>query len=191
MFVGACVKKPGRTKYIRSQNTTPCLIAFTSGILLACCLTCGILAILFGTHLAAAGFFAICLIAFILNVTFWCMYGKVFNTTIMPPDKMKKLKEKRITPQEAARFIYPSDQAFADYVKRHSGVRRLISLATVCSFRYNKLYYSQLYSFGAFKAKWSDGKYYRKMMTWFGILHILLVETLVLLLAGAALVAWY
>ena len=170
----------------------PCLIALTSGIFIACCLTCGILAFLFGTYLAAAGFFAICLIAFALNLVFGCMYRKVFHTTIIPPDKLKKHKEKRISAKELARFIYPSDQAFADYVKRPSCVQKMVAIATyIWSFRYNKLYYSQFFSFGAFKARWTKGKYYRKMMTWFGIVHILLVETLALLLAGAALVAWY
>lgn len=124
-------------------------------------------------------------------MTFGCMYKNVFHRTITPPDKLEKYKAKRITDKELARFIYPSDQAFADYVKKHGGVQKAISIFTyIWSYRYNKLYYSRLYSFGAFKANWSDGRYYRKMHTWFGILHILLVETLVLLLAGAGLVAW-
>ena len=42
-----------------------------------------------------------------------------------------------------------------------------------------------------FKARWSQHKYYRKMMTWYCVLHIVLVDALLLCLCIAALYGWY
>ena len=96
IFVGACKKKAGRTKYVSTQNTLTSLCAFTGGIELACCLCCGVLAIVYGTYLFAYGFFAICVIAYIFNVVFATMYWKVFSSKVVPADKERKFKEGKI-----------------------------------------------------------------------------------------------
>lgn len=119
VFFGACKKKPGRTKFISTQNTLTCLIAFTAPIELACCLCCGILAIIFGTYRFAYAFLAICLIAFIFNVVFATMFWKIFNSRIIPADKEAKYKAGKLTKTELQRFIYPSDEDFSKYAKKH------------------------------------------------------------------------
>ena len=74
---------------------------------------------IFGTYRFAYAFFAICLIAFIFNVVFATMYWKIFNSRIIPEDKARKYKAGKITQTELQRFIYPSDEDFAKYGKKH------------------------------------------------------------------------
>ena len=70
-------------------------------------------------------------------------------------------------------------------------MQKLISILTIFTFKYNKLYYSRLYSFDMFKARWSQGKYYRKMMTWYCIVHIITIDMLLLAVTAAALYSWF
>ena len=191
VFFGMCKKKPGRTKYISTQNTLTCLITATAPIQLLCCLACGVWAVLFQTMLFAYAFFGVWLIAFITNIVFATMYWKVFNSKIIPADKERKYKEGKLTKTELQRFIYSSDEDFSKYAKKHRCVQKLISILTIFTFKYNKLYYSRLYSFDMFKARWSQGKYYRKMMTWYCIVHIVTIDMLLLCITAAGLVQWW
>jgi len=141
--------------------------------------------------LFAYAFFGVWLIAFITNIVFATMYWKVFVSKTIPADKLRKYKEGKITKTELQRFVYPADEDFSKYSKKHACVQWLIGVLTIFTFKYNKLYYSRLYSFDMFKARWSQGKYYRKMMTWYCIVHIVTVDMLLLCIAAAGLVQWW
>lgn len=51
----------------------------------------------------------------------------------------------------------------------------------MCTFKCNKTYYSHFYSFSMFKARWTNGKYYRKSMTIFCIVAMILDAVLICL----------
>jgi len=72
--------------------------------------------------LFAYAFFGVWLIAFITNIVFATMYWKVFNSKIIPADKVRKYEEGKITKTELQRFIYPSDEDFSKYAKKHKCV---------------------------------------------------------------------
>lgn len=62
----------------------------------------------------------------------------------------------------------------------------LISTFTaLVSFKYNKLYYSHFYSFKMFKASWTNESKYRKNLTAFTIVHMLIMD-LGLIVIGVA-----
>ena len=64
-----------------------------------------------------------------------------------------------------------------------------VSICTLLfTFKCNKMYYSRLYSFDMFKARWitGDHKYYRKFMTVFCIVHMV-VDAVILCIAAAGL----
>lgn len=49
-------------------------------------------------------------------------------------------------------------------------------LSLISVFKLNKIFYSHFYSFSVFKARWSDVKFYRKMMMWFCVAHFITVD---------------
>jgi len=57
----------------------------------------------------------------------------------------------------------------------------------MCTFKCNKSYYSSFYSFGAFKTKFDLFKYYRKSMTCFCIVSIVL-DALIICVCVAGLI---
>jgi len=62
-----------------------------------------------------------------------------------------------------------ADTLFSIYYRKHTCVSNTISVFTVIfTFKFNKMYYSHFYSFDMFKARWTKGKFYRKLMTNFG-----------------------
>jgi competence protein ComGC len=79
-----------------------------------------------------------------------------------------------------------SDQKFAAYKKDHRWMFCIIStLTALVSFKYNKIFYSYFYSFKMFRASWTEEQKYRKNMTWFTIVHMLIVD-LGLIIIGVA-----
>lgn len=154
----------------------------------------------------------------LLNIIFGIVFWKKYNTTFLPEDKLKLVKSGKLSAAEAKkRFTANSDNEFAGYVKKHRCFSILITFLTFLPvFKMNKLYYSHFYGFSVFKARWTDVKFYRKMMMWFciahfitidlflicidvtGLLHlewgnqlyITMIETLVLSLLGIGLGAW-
>lgn len=56
----------------------------------------------------------------------------------------------------------------------------------MCTFKCNKLYYSHFFSFGMFKARWTQGHYYRKSMTMFCIVSMV-IDALIICLCIASL----
>ena len=73
------------------------------------------------------------------------------------------------------KFVSPSDENFSRYVIKHSCVSWMVAIFTfMCTFKCNKLYYSHFYSFDMFKARWTMGKYYRKSMTIFCIVGMII-----------------
>jgi len=136
------------------------------------------------THFVlAAACFAI---YFVINFIFFWTYYHVFDRTHLLKDKVQKYKDKKITKKELEKFRVPIDKDFGSYKKEHKFVYYLISSLTFfVTFKYNKMYYSHFYSFGMFKARWSESKDYRKIMTWFCITHMFLVD-LFLIVIGIA-----
>jgi len=123
-----------------------------------------------------------------LNVVFQIFYTCTFNRMVTPSEKYKKYKEGKISKAQLKKYIYPSDEKFSKYAKKHGCVSCTIAIFTfMCSFKCNKLYYSHFYSFNMFKAQWSmggdfkDGKYYRKSMTIFCIVAMVLDSLIICL----------
>lgn len=63
------------------------------------------------------------------------------------------------------------------------------SLTFLVSFKYNKMYYSHFYSFGMFKARWSKTNNYRKIHTWYSMVHMLLVDLMLIVIGIAGLLS--
>ena len=116
----------------------------------------------------------------LLNMIFQCFYTCSFNRRRVPKDKIEKFKKGRITKAQMKHFVEPVDMKFNRYMTKHSCVSCTIAIFTVmCSFKCNKIYYSRLYSFDMFKAQWSQGSYYRKSMTIFCVVGIILDALLI------------
>ena len=118
----------------------------------------------------------------ILNIIFQIFYTCTFNRRVTPKDKLRKYKEGKISKAELQRFMHPSDEMFYQYAAKHGCVSWTIAIFTfACTFKCNKTYYSHFYSFSMFKARWSNGKYYRKSMTIFCIVAMVLDAMLICL----------
>lgn len=124
----------------------------------------------------------------ILNMIFQIFYTCTFNTRLTPKDKLAKYKNGTIsTKAELNKYVVPSDAKFYLYSRKHGCASCTIAIMTfMCTFKCNKLYYSRFYSFGMFKAGWSNGKYYRKSMTIFCIVSMIL-DALIITLCIASL----
>lgn len=167
---GRCKKKPGRTKFISTQNTITCFIVIIAFIQFLAIIAMVIWALLFGTMFLFYAAVALLAILVLLNMMFQIFYTCTFNTNITPKDKLRKYREGKITKAELRKYIVPSDQYFSNYVKKHGCVSCTVAIFSfMFTFKCNKMYYSRFYSFDMFKARWSQGKYYRKSMTIFCI----------------------
>lgn len=135
-------------------------------------------------------FFAGCIlltVQVLVNITFQFFYAYTFNRQIAPADKVRKYKEGIIERPQLDKFIEPSDPEFVRYSKKHECWSWTVAFFTfLCTFKCNKSYYSHFYSFSMFKAKWTHGKYYRKSMTCFGILSMI-IDGLIICVCVAAL----
>lgn len=145
-------------------------------------------ALLFGsTNL----FFGACVLLGILvliNIIFQIFYTCTFNRRITPKDKLRKYKEGKITKAELNSFTVQKDEYFHTYMRKHACVSCFIAIFTFfCTFKCNKTYYSRFYSFDMFKARWSQAKYYRKSMTIFCIVAMV-IDALIICLCIASLI---
>ena len=153
---GKCKKKPGRTKFISTQNTITCFIVIVAFIQFLAVIALIIWAVLFGTMLL---FIAGCTLLFlmvVLNIVFQIFYSYTFNRNVTPKDKRRKYKEGKISVAELKKFIVPADEMFMVYAKKHSCWSWTVAIFTfLCTFKCNKSYYSRFYSFDIFKARWT------------------------------------
>ena len=123
----------------------------------------------------------------ILNIVFQIFYTCNFNRRVTPDDKHKKYKQGLLTKAELKKFVHPSDEDFHRYNKKHCCVACCVCCTTcMCTFKCNKNYYSRCCSFDLFKARWSNGKYYRKSMTIFCIVSMV-IDALVICVCVAGL----
>jgi hypothetical protein len=120
-----------------------------------------------------------------LNVAFYILFRRKFERTFLPKEKQKLVDNGTLDLEEAnRRFRLPADHDFNAYKKKHNCFTVFITVMTIgCSFQFNKLYYSQFYSQGSFKACWTDVKYYYKKLTWFSIMSFLLIDLLLICIA--------
>lgn len=185
---GKCKKKPGRTKYISTQNTITCFIVIIAFVQF--CALCALIvwAFLFGVKLLLLAALILLGVLMLLNFIFQIFYSYTFNRMITPADKLRKYKEKSINKAELRQFTKPSDEHFRTYVKKHAYWSCLVAFFSFfCTFKCNKAYYSRFYSFDMFKARWSLGKYYRKSMTCFCIVSMI-IDGLIICVCIAALI---
>ena len=75
-------------------------------------------------------------------------------------------------------FHNQKDQEFSKYRKRYPGCSKVISplLTLCCSFKCNKMYYSNFGGFDMFKATWTSIDCYKIMLVVFGVVHIILID---------------
>jgi hypothetical protein len=145
-------------------------------------------AFLFGVNLLFLAVLILLVVLMILNFVFQCLYSYTFNRMITPKDKLRKFKEGKLNKAELKKFTVPSDELFRNYVRKHSCWSCFIAFATfLCTFKCNKTYYSRFYSFDMFKARWTQGKLYRKVMTCFCIVSMIL-DGLIICVCIAALI---
>ena len=111
----------------------------------------------------------------LLNLIFQIYFSCGFNTTVTPKEKKRLYKQGKISKIELNQYIMPRDESFAKYLKKHSCCSCFIAFSTIlCTFKCNKAYYSRFYSFGIFKAHWSQGRYYRRTIMCFSIFSMIL-----------------
>lgn len=183
---GKCKKKlVGRNnKYISTQHTLTCFIVIIAFIQFLAMMAMIVWAFLFELTFLMLGALGLFGLLILINVVFQIAYSCVFNRRVTPRDKQRKYKEGKISKAELQRYIVPSDPAFSQYVMKHGCVSCTLAIFTcMCTFKCNKMYYSHFYSFSMFKARWSLGnyKYYRKFMTTFCIVSMVLDALIVCL----------
>ena len=142
---------------------------------------------LFGTTDLFFGAIILIALLIILNMVFQVFYTCTFNRRVIPKDKLRKYKQKQLNKAELKRFIVATDENFYNYTRKHGCVSCTIAILTfMFTFKCNKMYYSHFYMFDMFKARWSLGKYYRKSMTIFCIVSMIL-DALIITLCIASL----
>lgn len=181
VLFGLLKKKPMRVKgkmsKVSTQKTVTCILVMIAPLQFLACVAQWLLGYFFSTWIHAGLAALVTLIMFILNIIFQINYGKKFNSKSLPKDKFELYKKKQMTPAQTAKYIKSSDKDFGDYTKGHRCANLTISSMTlIFSYKFNKLYYSHFYMYGAFKAQWTDEKYYRKMQTWYSIVHMITVD---------------
>lgn len=166
-----------RQKKISTQNTVTCILAFIAPLQYLATIAQWVFSFLFGTYIFAALACGVTVVAFLINVIFQFMYGKKFNSKQMSADDMRRVREGKIQKKDVHKYVIASDKEFGVYVKKHRCANLTISSLTfLLCFKLNKLYYSHFYMFDMFKARWTDHKFYRKMMTWYCIVWMITVD---------------
>ena len=172
---GKCKKKTIRDKRISTQNTITCFLVCIAFVQFLAVLGLIVWAFLFETWLLFFIAIGILVLLLLLNWVFQCIHGCVFNRTITPKDKYRKYKEGKISKAELSRYIVPKDELFDKHKRKHWCCFCCISCSTCCcTFKCNKAYYSHCFMFDVFKGRWSQAKYYRKLMTCFTIVEIVI-----------------
>jgi hypothetical protein len=128
---------------------------------------------------------AVLIIMFGMNASFYFIFKRRFERTFLPKEKQKLVNSGQINQEEAnKRFLLPADPDFNKYKMKHHGLTIFVSVMTIgCSFQFNKLYYSQFYSLGSFRACWTDVKAYYKKIFWFSTMSFLLIDLLLICIA--------
>jgi len=104
-------------------------------------------------------------------------------------EKMRKENPAQYKIRIAKEKKEPVDDKFFAYKKKYGFVFFVISSITaLVTFKFNKLYYSQFFGFGMFKASWTNTNDYRKYHTWFTIVHILVVDLALIIIGISGLV---
>ena len=177
--------------YINTQNTITAIIANIAVVLFLALVAQAIWAFFVGgvTMIIFIATVSVIVIIFIFNIVFFIMYYKNFMATRIPADKKKKYEMNLISKKDMEKFREPADDLFYKYHQKHKCVSIMICIGTVLfSFKVNKMYYSRFYSFDMFKARWTgeNAKYYRKFMTVFCIVHML-IDAAIICIAAAGL----
>ena len=195
VIFGTCKKKFVKRQWTSTQNTITCFIVILAFIQFLAMIALLIWALLFGTSLL---FFAGCILLgllMMLNFVFQVVYSFSFNRTITPEDKLRKYKEylrigssdRTINRSELKKYQYPVDSKFVAFAQKHSCWSLTVAILTfTCTYKFNKTYYSHFYMFDIFKAHWHRLKYYRKMITCFGIISMI-IDGLIICVCVAAL----
>lgn len=194
VVLGTKLKKKkvrGSNKMISEQNTVTCFIALTSPLQFFAAIFQALLGMLFETWYQALICAGIVVFFFLLNVSFQIVYARRFNSKYLEKHNKQKLKEKSITAAEAKKLMKPVDEEFDHYVKKHKCTNVTISsLTTMFAFKLNKMYYSKFLMYDMFKAKWTNYKDYRKVMTIFCCIHIVGDAALIILDISSLLQGW-
>lgn len=83
--------------------------------------------------------------------------------------------------EEAKKHMVDKDEKFIAHKTAHRGLSYTIfALTASLSFKFNKAYYSFFYDLDPFKCHFTQSKYYRKMMTWFQISHLIFIDLLLI-----------
>lgn len=171
------VLRAGRPLKVSTQKTVTCILAYVAPVAYLAAIAQLGLSMLFSTWKFAIVTGIFIAIAFTISVVFQIMYGTKFNNKKMSADNMRRYKEGKIKKQDLHKYTQPTDKLFSDYVRKHKCVNSTVSVLTVIlTFKVNKLYYSHFLMFDMFKAKWSDHKTYRKMMTWYCMIWMIFVD---------------
>ena len=94
-----------------------------------------------------------------------------------------------LSKKDMERFREAKDPLFINYHKKHRCLSCCVGFCTLFfTFKCNKMYYSRLYSFDMFKARWSRNKFYRKFMTLFCAIHML-TDAIILLISIVGLIS--
>lgn len=177
------------TRVNNKQSTITVIICALSPLQWLALIAQIVFAFLYGVKLH----FYLALIVFalfcILNISF-CIYfdqsfakkeltrEKQLTISKWPPEKRKEL--------DLNKYKVAKDAKFFKYREGHGFIFCLISTLTcLVTFKFNKMFYSHFYSFGMFKATWTNEKQYRKALTWFTMVHMIVID-LVLIVIGIA-----
>lgn len=80
------------------------------------------------------------------------------------------------------------DEQFSAYAEKHKCWSVTVGIfSCMCTFKCNKSYYSHFYSFDMFKAHWRHGKKYRKSMTCFSAVSII-IDVLIIFVCAVQLI---
>ena len=164
------------------------MLVMISFVLFFALIAQSIWAYLFGVMITFFATVGILIAILIFNIVFFCSYVRTFMLTSIPKDKKEKYKKGLISKQALEKFREYDDPLFHQYHTKHKCISiTILFFSIISTFKCNKMYYSRLYSFDVFKARWSTGnnKYYRKFMTVYCIIYLLIDVAVFCLAVGA------
>lgn len=113
---------------------------------------------------------------------------KCFDSKVIPLDIDRRVRLGKMTKREAAKYKVPIDEKFFGYKKQHGKFLCVVYwLSVTFAWKCNKVFYSHFYDLNMFQVPLSRAKFYRKMVTIFQIVHMIVIDLFLICLDITAL----
>jgi len=159
------------------QRTLTCIIVAIAPLQFLATIVQWICAYIYGTMIFAILAAIVTLCAIIINLSFHFSFQKKFNTNVIPKDIDRRVRLNKMTKREAQKHRQPIDANFNLFKRQHRcTVYSIFIMTTTLNYKVNKFFYSFFYDLKMFQARFTNTKYYRKMLTTYHIVSVICID---------------